>query len=301
MVGVVIVAYGDPSAATGLASRVLESGVPRDFIVIVRNPRRGDVFDVETPVRVVHLSKNRGYAAAVNAGIAYLPNRHDDVLVLTHDVDIEAASLKELTLAARQHRDVGVFGPVLRNAATGEVFSVGGHVAADGSVEHDGEIRPGDHLYRCDFVDGSVMLVRRDVLRAVGPLEEKFFLYFEETEFCLRARRAGWGIAVVPGAIATQMPGGSSRPAVYLYLMTRNGLEFRRRAVGLPRALRAALAVALQVLRDVAVLASGRGTDTRRAALPTEIRALTFALTAFAVRRWGPPPPSLTVGSDVSM
>lgn len=68
----------------------------------------------------------------------------------------------------------------------------------------------GDKAERVDWVAGASMLVRREVLLAVGPMDEQYFLYFEETDFCLQALRAGWTCWYVPTSRITHFAGAST-------------------------------------------------------------------------------------------
>ncbi len=68
----------------------------------------------------------------------------------------------------------------------------------------------GDTPARVDWVAGASMLVRREVLLAVGPMDEQYFLYFEETDFCLQALRAGWTCWYVPTSRVTHYAGAST-------------------------------------------------------------------------------------------
>src|SRR5262249_53963717 len=58
--------------------------------------------------------------------------------------------------------------------------------------------RPRNKLHKTDWVCGASMIIRREVFDSIGLLDEKFFLYYEETDFCRRAHKAGWSCWVVP-------------------------------------------------------------------------------------------------------
>ena len=60
-----------------------------------------------------------------------------------------------------------------------------------------------------EWASFACIVVRREVVEAIGPMDEGYFLYFEDAEYCLRARRAGWRIAWVPDAVAVHFRGGS--------------------------------------------------------------------------------------------
>jgi len=97
--------------------------------------------------------------------------------------------------------------------------------------------------------------VRGDALRAVGGFDENYFLYFEETDFSFRLRRAGWRVVCIRDAVAGQEPG--ERPEA---LYVRNRLRFLARQVSR----RAALRQALHELRRIARLTLSQDAERRR-------------------------------------
>src|SRR5262249_24015795 len=113
-------------------------------------------------------------------------------------------------------------------------WSAGGTVDRWGWTRHrlvDEEVEPRPEDPRdVDYVTGCALLVKRRVVERIGGLDERFFLYFEETECCARARRAGYRVTYVPSAWIWHKiePEARSRSPVYQYYMTRNRLLFLR-------------------------------------------------------------------------
>ena len=68
----------------------------------------------------------------------------------------------------------------------------------------------GDEPAEVDWVSGASMVVRREVVETIGGLDESYFLYYEETDFCLRARRAGWACWYMPEAVVLHLAGQST-------------------------------------------------------------------------------------------
>jgi hypothetical protein len=71
-------------------------------------------------------------------------------------------------------------------------------------------IPPREHDHRCDWVNGASMMIRREVFETIGLMDEKFFLYFEETDYCRRARAAGWHVWHVPESRVVHLEGQST-------------------------------------------------------------------------------------------
>ena len=90
---------------------------------------------------------------------------------------------------------------LIRGAETGPVTKLlRRHVVA-----LDPPVDPGD----VEWASFACILLRGDMIRALGPMDEGYFLYFEDAEYCLRAHRAGWQIALAPDAVAVHFRGGS--------------------------------------------------------------------------------------------
>ena len=85
-----------------------------------------------------------------------------------------------------------------------------------------------------DYVTGACMLVRRSMIEDIGPVPERYFLYYEETDWCVRAQRAGWRTMVDQRARMIHHKRSSDalpRP-YYLYYMTRNRVLFAEESLG---------------------------------------------------------------------
>lgn len=238
---------------------VVDNASGRDEIEAIRSDRSG--------FEVLALPRNGGYAAGMNAGISRLLGRGvDAVLLLTHDARLEKDCL-ELLVAELDRRPVtGVASPVLGwEGHPGVTWSAGGALRPfTGTPHHPEKHAPLRSVLDAPtrsvaWCDGAVLLVRSEVFTAVGPLPEKYFLYFEEVDFQTRVRRAGRDVRVVSGALAWQTPGHTP-----LYLAVRNQLVFllehRRRSV--PFFL---LAVLTRCARELAKVVLRPGCDLRRA------------------------------------
>ena len=114
---------------------------------------------------------------------------------------------------------------------------------------------------RFDFVYGCAMLVRADVFRELGGLDERFFLYYEDIDFCLRARDAGWEIRMAPDARALHEGSKSTEraPSVKVYHHARSRLLFFRRHLEGTRLVFAISELAFITRQIAAHLARGEG------------------------------------------
>jgi GT2 family glycosyltransferase/glycosyltransferase involved in cell wall biosynthesis len=225
---------------------------------------------------VVRLPRNLGYAAGVNAAIAAAPGA-GPVLVLNPDVRLEPEALVRM-LRALDRPGTGIAVPRLEDAAgrlqhslrreptvlralgqalfgerSGRIPLLGETVTRGGAYT-----RP----VSADWATGAAMLISRACLDTVGPWDESYFLYSEETDFALRARDAGFALRHVPDACAVHLGGESESSPLLWSILTVNRVRLYRRRHG--RASAAAFAGA--VLLGEAIRAFG-GDARHRAAL----------------------------------
>lgn len=194
--------------------------------------------------RVVESGGNLGYAGGNNVGIRLaLAEGARAVWLVNPDAYVDRRCLRRLVRDLRRHPRVGVVGPRILEAGsdTPRVQSDGGRIVweAGGRSELIGRGSPagrGGGLRSVDFVPGAAMLVRREVFEEVGLLPEEFFLYFEETEFCVRAARAGWEVAVDTAARAFHRfaPADGLPSEMLIYYFIRNRLLFGQRHTEVP-------------------------------------------------------------------
>ena len=159
-------------------------------------------------VELLRLSANIGFGAACNLAIrrALADTACDFVLLLNNDATIDRRALACLLLAAQTCPDGGIFGPkIYEHNGASTIWYAGarrrrGVLAAAGTGR--GEIDGGqfERQREVDYVFGAAMLVRRTVFERVGLFDERFFLYMEDLDLCLRAQAAGFKLVFVPQA-----------------------------------------------------------------------------------------------------
>ena len=174
-------------------------------------------------VRIVE-QENLGLGAGWNRGIRETTSPH--VLILNADAWAIGDGVERLLRFAGSRPDAAVVGPRLLNPDGSLQRSVRGFPTlwrlsteyfflrklAPGSRALNAFYAGGfdhDRVVEAEFVMGSVMLVRREAIEQVGPLDEDFFLFSEETDWCYRFRRAGWKVLFFPGAEFVHVGGAS--------------------------------------------------------------------------------------------
>lgn len=154
-------------------------------------------------VMLIQNKVNVGFSKANNQGILYA-QRHDAKYVLLLNSDIEITDklwLKELTDVIESDSNIGIVGCKLV-FSNGKLQHAGGKIALQvpyhrGECEND--IGQYENVEMVDYVTGAVMLVKAEVIRRIGPLDEGFSpVYYEDTDWCVRAKLSGYNIAYTP-------------------------------------------------------------------------------------------------------
>jgi GT2 family glycosyltransferase len=196
-------------------------------IVVVDNASSDDsagVVRARPAVRLIALPANAGFAAANNAGIR--ASGGDLILLLNSDTIVPAGAIDRLVTALHAAADAAAAGPRLVDAEGRPELSLGAMVSplaewrqkrlllAAGRGERwalDEIAARTSRPSRPDWVSGACLLVRRADAEAVGLLDERYFMYLEDVDFCAALRQRGRTILFTPTATVTHLRGRSRR------------------------------------------------------------------------------------------
>jgi GT2 family glycosyltransferase len=157
-------------------------------------------------VQIIPLTTNLGYAGNNNIGIqAALSQGAEWILILNDDTILDPLCLSHLVDAGESNSKIGIVGPMVFHFDEPNVIqSAGGMLGLYWQSIHLGkdEIDQGQFqsMREVDWISGCAILVRKAVIDKIGMLDVDYFLYWEETEWCIRAAKAGWKILQVPHA-----------------------------------------------------------------------------------------------------
>ncbi len=187
-----------------------ESTYPNLHTIVLDNASTdGSVAAIRTAfpaVEIIDLQENLGYAGNNNVGIrAAMAQNADWVFVLNEDTVLDPACISELVAFGESSPQIGIVGPMVYHHNEPTVIqSAGGRLNHRWEGAHIAQNEPDTGQFsaphRVDWISGCAILVRRAVIEQVGMIDERFFYYWEETEWCVRATEAGWQIWHVPGA-----------------------------------------------------------------------------------------------------
>lgn len=184
--------------------------------------------------------KNYGFAEGNNIGIEFaIKNLNPDyILLLNNDTVVDRDFLRELVKDGEDNGKIGLLGPKIYYYDNPNViWSTGGKIDWNlarglhiGINEHDkGQY---DEKRTLDYINGSALLIKKEVIDTIGLLDKKFFLYFEETDLALRASINGFESLYVPNAKVwhkVSRSGGGIKNEIGLYYITRNRWLFMKK------------------------------------------------------------------------
>jgi N-acetylglucosaminyl-diphospho-decaprenol L-rhamnosyltransferase len=209
-----------------------------------------DMVRAEFPnVHLIVNAENRGFPAANNQGLALATGRY--VLILNPDTEVIGGALATMVAYADANPDVGVIGPQLLNDDADKCPSVQSsrrrfptlatavfestwlqpcaprHLLQHYYVQD----QPDDATLDVDWVKGAALMARREAIEQVGPMDEEYFMYSEELDWCKRFKDAGWRVIYLPAAQVIHYGGKSSDQVVtsrHIHFQTSKVRYFRK-------------------------------------------------------------------------
>lgn len=211
-------------------------------IIIVDNGSEDDsVFEIKKnfpEIKIIENKKNLGFAGGNNIGIKYaVENKADYILLINNDTTVDSNFLSELVQAGEADEKIGALGSkIYFHSEPNRIWFAGGKVNwLKNKGTHLGldEIDNGqdNKIGEVDYLTGCCLLVKREVVEKIGDLAEDYFLYYEDTDFSLRTKNAGYKILYVPASKIYHKISRSTKPgsASYIYYHVRNGLVMAKR------------------------------------------------------------------------
>ena len=208
-------------------------------------------------IRLLPQPRNGGFSYGNNAGIREALRQSpspDYIMLLNPDTIIRPGAIQALARFLDRHPEAGIVGSLLENSNGGIEPSAHNAPSALSELESGASLAPLSRSllhytvtpppqatpHACDWVSGASLMMRRGVIESIGDMDEEFFLYFEEVDFCSRARNAGWQIWFEPASRVVHLEGASTgigktvrRRPTYWYDSRRRYFVKHRGIIGL--------------------------------------------------------------------
>lgn len=234
-------------------SKIKTSGFKLSTIVINNSPERklkvneGDYKKID--LKIIYSQENVGFAGGMNIGIdTAMENNADYVLIHNNDTYVKDDFLEKLFDFLERNKNVGIVSPKIYFAKGYEfhkdryksnelgkvIWYAGGKIDWNNVIGHNMGVDEVDYGefnkdLEMDFATGCSMLIRTDLIKKVGKFNEKYFLYYEDADLSVRAKKSGFKVCFVSSSVVWHKNAGSaggSGSQLQDYYITRNRLYF---------------------------------------------------------------------------
>lgn len=184
--------------------RELSKKIGDNQVIIINNTSDDctDLTKIIARTKLINNPRNLGFATGVNQGLtlALKDKSITHFFLMNNDLSIVFGSFAQLLLTFAKFPHCGIVSPVLHHALG---YDWGGKYNKwSGMVKHKNWGNKPKTIQTVGHVAGAAMLISREAIEKVGMLDERFFLYYEDLDFCLRTTRAGFNIHINPDVIA---------------------------------------------------------------------------------------------------
>ena len=213
-----------------------------DFhIVVVDNGSTDDSFSVlhntvASNTVLLSAGSNLGYAAGNNLGIRYAKEHGADfIVILNNDVILNRNSLDSCFDLLRKNNEIGIVCPAILNIDNDTIQSTGANIdffkIKTILINYGQQYICSDEIIDCDYVGGACMVFRADLPDKIGYIPEDYFLFWEEADWCAKARRQGLKcVCTLKSYIRHKGSATIKRySGLYSYFLERNRVLFSKR------------------------------------------------------------------------
>lgn len=224
MIAIIIVHYGNIETTVNCLSSI--SNLTNVSNLILVNNSQASIGKIIKEkfkwITVINNPKNLGYAAALNIGIkSALKTNPQFILILNNDIIVRKNFLKELLSYCQKHQ-VDVVGP--------KILDQHGHIWFDGGEIDKNRFTAGHKKGKIDFLSGCCLLINKRVFDKIGFFDEQYFMYYEDVDFCLRARKVGFKLGIAEKAIVYhQIKKNEKQKKLMEYYLARNHFLFLKK------------------------------------------------------------------------
>lgn len=237
---IVVLHFGDQQLTEDCINSILKCEKEYEEIIIVDNDKDSR-FEIDNSklnnkkIKIIINEKNLGYAGGMNMGIKYaLSKEATYILLINNDTIFENSIVTQLLNVLEKEKKTGIVAPVIKfikNKKT--IYDLGGKVnMVFGRTKHyEVEMIKNMDPHIVNYASGCCLMIKREVFEKIGLLDNDFFLYYEDVDFCLRAKKAGFSTYVLPQlSILHKLSSSVGKNSSFaIYHQTKSSLLFGRK------------------------------------------------------------------------
>ncbi|MCA9365072.1 MAG: glycosyltransferase family 2 protein, partial [Candidatus Moranbacteria bacterium] len=212
---------------------VFQSSYTNGEIIVVDNDSTDGSFEKirnQFPrIHAIKNTKNDGFGKGANLGIRFaLEKMADFVFLLNPDATIEKDTIKKMVKKMERNDDLGIASPTIIDEKTNNIWFGGGKIlwtkmrAIHTLEKYDGT----KNVVKTEYVCGCAMFIRKEVFKKTGLFDERFFLYYEDADLSLSAKKNGWHLGVFPTIKIRHKERSNENIKNKTYWLVKSGLLF---------------------------------------------------------------------------
>lgn len=229
-VAVVIVNYNGLSDTVDCINSLKQCADLAKIIVVDNASKKNEsivIAEKFPDAKVLRLNENLGFAGGNNVGIKWaLDEEYEYIALLNNDTVVDKDMFALLINSADEHNVVAPY--MYYFSQPNSLWYGGGYINRwTGNAKHFCHPRCNMRSFKCSFVTGCCFVAHRNIWEKVGLLDDSYFMYCEDTDYCIRLFQKGVNIKIVPQAKLWHKVGKSSgglKTAFTIYYVTRNRL-----------------------------------------------------------------------------
>lgn len=228
---VIILNYNGALTLNDCLNSVFQSDYNNFEVVVVDNDSNDNSFESArqkfSRAHFIKNSVNVGFAQGNNVGIRFALEKFADmVFLLNNDTVIEKDTFNKLVHAAIKNPRAGIFSPLILNPDKSTIWFAGGKILWNKMKTIHLLEKETENPYSSQYLSGCSMLIKNDVFKKIGLFDERYFLYYEDADISLRAKRAGFDLLMIPSTSIIHLEQSNKKNDSKIYWLVLSGLIF---------------------------------------------------------------------------
>jgi len=232
---VIVLNFNGKATLNDCLTSVFTSDYPNFEIVLVDNNSKDGSFEQAklnfSRSHFIKNSENVGFSKGNNVGIRYALEKFADyIFLLNNDATIERNTLSLLMATANNNPAAGIISPTILSGDKKQVWFAGGKIQwSKMKTIHLTELAT-KLPFSSEYLSGCAMLIKKEVFKKIGLFNERFFLYYEDADFSLRTKKAGFDLLIDPSARIHHFEQSSSNASKNYWLVLSALIFFQTHA-----------------------------------------------------------------------
>ena len=228
---VIVLNYNGKDTLPACLASVYQSDYSNFEVVVVDNNSKDGSFEAAknqfSRAHFIRSPQNIGFAKGNNLGLRFALEKFADfVLLLNNDAFLQKNTLSILLEAAQEKKSPAIFNPLIVNKNDQKIWFAGGKIKWLQMKNVHLTKATAAKIYPTQYCTGCAMLVSKEIFKKIGLFDERYFLYYEDADFSVRALKAGFGLFICPSAKVSHAEQSCAKNKTKVYWLVLSGLLF---------------------------------------------------------------------------